>query len=1321
MGWDSTSKLGMGRYLQGDTKFLEFEIKNDRYGFGFKPIITNSNEVNAISTNNNEHNIPCIDKPISGVGVVSDGNMVTLTLEEESKIEKRRNSKFSSTNENGNVMEGHMQHRDKQNDAVDEDVDAGTRDQESGGKSVNPCESVRTFVNTGQSNKVLVIDDSGDNIVLLKLDVNTQIVSSNSYSNDINNVLDKKDPSMKSTQGIVSSGDQKSNQLLIKNFHDNSLESNKIKCCNSSTVPPTLCNDILVDTVFPEFDSQFDVADSFLPEVQFSIKGLHIKGLIDTGAEMSCMSINFWNGLIDRGDTFLTLPISNIQIKCATGSKSQKINTQALIPLEYEGKVLHVNVLIVRDLVRELILGTDFLKIYHAEISFVNFTLDVSLGGERVQSHFIVLPTESTEIPFDINYVKINHEDWESVEDLKSKVEETSLRGDQKSILLSLLIEYNDIFAKRPGRTDCYEHKILLHDKIPFIKRPYPIPLALREPLREHLEEMLDMGVISQEPSNYSSPFTVARKKDGSIRFCVDARTLNDKMVADTEGPPPVDELIQKFDSVKFITSLDLKSGYWQVPLENSSRKCTAFLFDGKSYVYNVLPFGLKTAVASFSRCLDIVLGPEICSKITKYIDDILLTDTTFEKHIENLREIFLKFRQAKMTLNLKKSTFIKQEVKFLGHILTTEGIYPDPDKVAAIKDFPVPKRAKDIKAFLGLCNFYRKFYKEFSNKSYLLNALLRKGVRWKWGKEESRAFEGLKSLFLQRVMLSYPKMNKIFRLQTDSSDYALGVMCFQILDDDSIGVIGFASRSLRGAELNYTTTEKELLAIIFGLNKFMTFLYGRHFIIQTDHEALTFLKQSKLLNARLTRWVLFLQRFDFEILHIKGCENVVADTLSRFPTDGGEGGINHNEPLITPLLNFFEVEDLKNIKGKIANIGYEQCKDLFLREIISYLNSGLTQNKEVLRVAKFYFIKNYILFHKNPFNMKVTIVLPASLIFDVVEFYHIECGHLGIAKITDIIRGYFYWRRLHKSIKLIVRSCDVCQRSKARNFCTTGKFIPILPNNIGDLVSVDFYGPLPKSYGCQYIFVVMDVFSKLVQIYPLKKATASAALFKLRNCFFKIIKPKCVLSDNGTQYSAKIWYNTLNKLGIKTTHITVRHPPSSPVERVMRSLNSFFRAFCAECHLDWVNIVKDIENCLNNTTHSSTGYAPWALVDPKNLLVGEISKLVVDLLPNKDSSKEDKIILARFNLIKAAEDRAKQQKVISKLKYVAGDLVLVRANYRNYLSKTTSGKFFPLYEGPFEIVMVFNNTVLLKNCETDEIKGKVNVENIKKYYKRLK
>ena len=579
-----------------------------------------------------------------------------------------------------------------------------------------------------------------------------------------------------------------------------------------------------------------------LPMIEIRYHGKGFKAVVDSGSEINCISEGTYSESFKDMPGVSILPVSNVFLKLATGKRSKRIGLRVNINFEFTENRVPFECFVVPDLVFPVIIGNEFCYMYDCRLLWSERMFSLTYQGNKVHCPFII------NTMYGINFIKAQEFEVNvAIVNLDDKLK--SLSNTQKIKIQQALSPFKTVIEDRLGLTTKYVHKIKMTNETPFVKRSYPVAYAVRPAVEKEISRMEKLGVIRRESSPYSSPMTVVKKKDGTVRICLDARLLNMHMVNDIESPPPMEELIQKFHGKKFMTLVDLKSSYWQIPLSPESRKYTAFLYNGRSYVYAVLPFGIKTAVGSFSRAMDIILGPEVREYVTNYVDDLLVASPDFDTHVEHLKTFFQRLQSANITINLEKTHFIKSEVKFLGYILSEKGILPDPEKIEAITNFPTPKKQKDIRAFLGACNFYRRFQGEYSSMARTLQDLLRKGVPWCWGDKENEAFESLKSLFLSCVMLAHIDPALKFVLQTDSSDIGLGGVLYQV---DKLGeeqVIIFLSRSFRGPELRYTTTEKELLAVIYCLKKIKLYVLGRRYIIKTDHQALQFLKPHNALS----------------------------------------------------------------------------------------------------------------------------------------------------------------------------------------------------------------------------------------------------------------------------------------------------------------------------------------------------------------------------------------------------------------------------------------------------------------------------------------
>ena len=452
---------------------------------------------------------------------------------------------------------------------------------------------------------------------------------------------------------------------------------------------------------------------------------------------------------------------------------------------------------------------------------------------------------------------------------------------------LSVLLEsYSDIFVNGPsdplGLTTRTEHVIDTGDNRPVKQRPYRIPVHLNKVVNNQVNDMLDRGLIQPSNSPWSSPIVLAPKKDGDYRFCVDFRRVNSVTKKDAQPMPRIDDILDQLGGARYFSTLDLASGYWQVPLREEDREKTAFSVGVDHYEFTVMPFGLTNASATFQRMMGNVLkGIKGC---LVFIDDIIIFSETWEEHQLILKEVFSRIRAAGLKVKREKCQFVQQSVKFLGHIVSARGTGPDPSKIEAVRDFATPSSLTDVRAFIGMASYYRRFIKNFADIATPLHDMT-KGSQpeFSWTPLADKSFNELKNRLCKAPILSLPDFSVPFVIYTDASDYGLGAVLSQRRGEHEC-VIAHASRTLTPAERNYSTTEKECLAIVWTVNYWRPYLLGKAFDIVTDHQSLTWLQGLKEPEGRLARWILALQEYEFEIKHRLGKQHDSADTLSRFP-----------------------------------------------------------------------------------------------------------------------------------------------------------------------------------------------------------------------------------------------------------------------------------------------------------------------------------------------------------------------------------------------------------------------------------------------------
>ena len=472
---------------------------------------------------------------------------------------------------------------------------------------------------------------------------------------------------------------------------------------------------------------------------------------------------------------------------------------------------------------------------------------------------------------------------WDDQGGEETPVVSDHLSTTQRKELDELIHEFRDVLSNQPGKTHIAEHRIKTGATTPIRRPPHRLPHAYRETVKEELEQMEREGIIERSSSEWAFPIVLVKKKDGSLRMCVDYRRLNAVAEADAYPMPRVDDLIDRLGKAKFITTLDLARGYWQVPVREDSRLQTAFTTPYGLFQFKVMPFGLHGAPATFQRMMDRLLVSE-SEYAAAYLDDVVIHSGSWKDHIRHIRRIFQKLREAGLTIKPKKCQIAMEKCIYLGHVVGNGEVRPEESKLHAVENFPTPTTKKQVRAFLGLTGHYRKFIADYADIAVALTDLTRKNApnRVKWTTPCEKAFKALKDRLCSSPILKSPDFDRKFILQTDASNRGVGAVLSQ---QDSDGVkhpVAFYSRKLLPREERYSVIEKECLAIKLATHAFRVYLLGRPFEIQTDHRSLEWLDRLKDNNARLTRWSLALQPYHFIVRYRAGKANGNADALSR-------------------------------------------------------------------------------------------------------------------------------------------------------------------------------------------------------------------------------------------------------------------------------------------------------------------------------------------------------------------------------------------------------------------------------------------------------
>lgn len=845
----------------------------------------------------------------------------------------------------------------------------------------------------------------------------------------------------------------------------------------------------------------------------------------------------------------------------------------------------------------------------------------------------------------------------------------------------AFLAEELKTFRARPGTTTNIRHHIRLKDPTPIKQRYMPRNPKMMEIINTEVDQMLADGVIERSHSPWSSPTVIVRKKDGKPRFCIDFRRLNEVTEKDAYPIPYINTILNQLRHGRYFSTIDLKQGYWQVPLTDESKPLTAFTVPGRGlFQFRVMPFGLHAAPATFQKLLDSIIGPEMEPYAFAYLDDIIVVSATFEEHLEHLREVFKRLRAANLTLNPEKCHFAKRSVRYLGHVVSDKGIQTDPDKVAAIVKIPPPRNLRELRQVLGAASWYRRFINGFSDLVTPLTRLLRKNQRWEWTDKEDTAFRKLKQMLTTAPVLACPNFAHPFILQTDASDRGLGAALIQNINNQE-HVIAYASRTLSQPEKNYHTTEKECLAIVWGVKKMRPYLEGYPFTVITDHQALSRLRTHENPSGRLARWVIFLQQFDMKIEYRKGSLNQLADALSRQPL---------------PILPEQDTVELCLVTPK---------RDWYQR-MYRDVNKSPHNFED-------YKVEDEKLYHRtwDPMDLNETepetawkLCVPREQRQQIMWENHdrVQAGHMGIAKTISRVMRQWYWPGMQRDITRYVRACKVCQTFKPSQLGTAGRMSAPRIRGPWDTVAIDVMGAMPRSNkGFCYLVVFQDRLTKWVECRAVRKADGVSITRAFRELVVNRFGcPKTVITDNGTEFVNKLFRSQLAALGIHHQTTPPYTPQANPVERVNRVLKPMLAMYCEGNQRNWDEYLSELTLAINTCRHDSTGYTPAYLNFGRELRIptmlttmenaesetndNTISKVHLERMEKLHESQE----LARLNIARAAKRQAHHYNLRRRdWQPRVGEKVMRREHPLSTAVKGFSAKLAPRYSGPWTVV----------------------------------
>ena len=869
--------------------------------------------------------------------------------------------------------------------------------------------------------------------------------------------------------------------------------------------------------------------------------------------------------------------------------------------------------------------------------------------------------------------------------------------------------EFSDVFSKgkandlAPHRD--YDLKIEVDENAKLQPGPiYSLSESELLALREFIDEHLNIGFIRPSNSPFGAPVLFVKKKDGSLRLCVDFRRLNALTRKDKYPLPLISDLLDSPRKAKVFTKIDLRHAYHLVRIAPGDEWKTSFRTRYGSFEWLVMPFGLTNAPAAFQRFLNTIFADLLDVFVVIYLDDILIFSADEKEHVHHVSEVLRRLRQHGLFANGKKCTFHTDSVDYLGHIIGSDGLKMDSEKVKVILDWPEPRKVKDVQSFLGFANFYRRYIFNYSDIVVPLTRLTRKSSVWNFDDKCRLAFNTLKEAFTTAPVLSHWKPDRQIIVETDASDYALAAILSIQESDDSVHPVAYLSRTFSGAELNYDVHDKELLAIFEAFKSWRHYLEGPAFPIDvvTDHKNLEYFSTTKILSRRQARWSEYLSAFNMVVRFRPGRLGTKPDALTRRPDLYLKEGKSYGEVNPHNFKPIFSSEQLS------ASLRATSLLPTVLRGVVAMDVEEL--DKDILSALSTDPLAQ--LYLTDPNNQKYTrwskdssgfvriddrIYVPESgnLRLRVLQYYHDHpvSGHFGINKTLALIRREYTWPNIRTFITDYCRSCTTCSRSKAKRHKPYGllRQLPV-PSRPWDSISMDFIEQLPSSEGFTAILVVVDRFTKQAIFIPTYDTITSAQLAELFviHVFSKHGVPSHVTSDRGSEFVSHFFRSLGKALQMKLHFTSGYHPEGDgQTERVNQTLEQYIRIYCNYQQDNWNSLLPLAEFSYNNAPAATTGVSPFFANKGYNpaitvhseyeLVSSRAHQFVTDL--NELHEELRKAILLSQERYQVSADRNR----IPAPDFKIGERAFVKAKF--FRTTRPAKKFSEKYLGPYEII----------------------------------
>lgn len=887
---------------------------------------------------------------------------------------------------------------------------------------------------------------------------------------------------------------------------------------------------------------------------------------------------------------------------------------------------------------------------------------------------------------------KLDHQDFKEL--ILDKL--AHLDTGDRNLVFPTIWKYRDVFYDGITELGCRSkitHKINTGNAKAIRKYPYRVPYALQPVMQGEISKLLERGVIQPSASPWSAPCLLVTKRTDDpdkpkYRLVTDFRSLNSLVPLDPFPLPNISETLDKLGQNRYFSLIDLASGFHQVPIAPEDQEKTGFSTVDGHYEYKTTPFGLNNSPATFQRLMNLELAGLIGIDCMVYIDDILIFSSTIQQHCERLSRVFDRLRAVRLFAQPEKCFFLQKEVRYLGYIISEEGYRADPDKVKSVENFPRPTNVREIRSFLGLCNYYRKMIDKFSEIALPMTVLTRKNVTFNWSTACEDAFQKLKQALTTEPLLVFPDFSKEFIVSTDASASAIAGVLSQRYDEGERPV-AYYSRQTTKAEAKYSSSELECLSLVTCIKHWRCYLYGRHFTVITDHIALTYLLRIRDASARLSRWALKLSEYSFTCIHKPGRAHVNADVLSRAISG------------ITAVPEFPRDAILA-----------DQKTDHFCTEVYKTIRKGKSdcfkQDTDGL-------------LYKRDGNVSKLIV-PKAMVNKLIFSYHDPpySGHQGYKRTSELISRKYYWPNMIRDIETYVSRCTSCATRKRSNISKAPMAIFESAQSVFEVCSMDIVGPLPLSRGGnKYLLTFIDHLSRYAEAIPIPdQSAATIANAFVRNVVLRHSAPQRLLSDLGKNFISSLFQEVSKLLGIKRMFCTPYKPNTNGlIERFHRTLADIISHYVDKDSRNWDVYVDYALAAYRNTKHSSTLQTPFFLFYGREFRLPIATDLECSLDVKPSVSELRQKLEEAFSVAKQATERSRRQNKIrydrgkKLVEYNIGDLVY---HYQPSIKLSVGSKYAHPWVGPYRIVTKLSDrNYVLKVGESSVT---VNVDRIKPY-----